>query len=193
MTPKTGNGKRETESRKQKAENRKRKCQLVTPSRKACFTVFLAGVSLWHLTGCDVINTGPRMANEIGKTTAEGVKVLISQMKPETMRAGMDGKINDPRYRVRAFVGAGTLIDIEVSLTGAELGFDVGAEGVGGDMDRETFNTLIGLHNSELPSEARQRLMAEVIADWVRKQGPQLGTQTPNNPANPGAKAAGEP
>lgn len=165
----------------------------VALAKQACFVAFASCVVLWHSTGCDVLNTGPRMANQIGNSTAEGVKVLLSRMEPEAMRAGMDGRISDPRYRVRAFVGAGTLIDIEVSLTGADLGFDIGAEGVGGAMDRQTFDTLIGLHNAELPGEQRQRLMAEVIAEWVRKQPTPPATKTLDTPAKTGSQPPGGP
>ena len=127
-------------------------------------------LSLLFVSGCSVINTGPQMAEQIGGIAAGAAKSLMTAYQPDQMSVDVDGKISDPRYNVKMFFGAGTYVDMVVSLIGADLGFGIDSAGHGIDVPLETKERLLEIiKDPNLDEEARRNAITEAILEWLKQ------------------------
>lgn len=137
-------------------------------------------------SGCSVIDTGPRMAKEIGGTARTLATAIVAQYKPETVTAGVDGKINDPRYRCKMFYGAGTYVDITLTLEGADLGFDIKSAGSGIDIPSETRVEIARiLQLQDISEDERKKMIAEAVIKLAEKAGDKLMEDEETTPITP--------
>lgn len=132
------------------------------------------------LAGCSVINTGPDMARQTGAIAQGGAKALLAAYQPQQTQMAIDGAVNDPCYRVRVFVGAGTVVDMELSLAGAELAFGVNSSGKGividDDLKRECLD-IIG--RADLSELQREEALTNAFIRWVDRWTSPAGESAP--------------
>jgi hypothetical protein len=131
------------------------------------------------VAGCSVIDTGPKTAQIAVEGAAATAKVLLAQYKPETMTAGAKANINDPRYRVRVFVGAGTLCDMFISLEGADAGFNIQGAGGASEISAELkaeLSDIIG--NQAMSTEERWNAVLDALTKHFIASPPDAGSGT---------------
>ncbi len=129
----------------------------------------IVGLAITWLPGCSVYSTGPKVAETIGEGSMGLAKALVTQYQPEQMNAGVDGKINDPRYRCKTFVGTGVYVDIILSLEGADLGFDVKSWGKGVEVPTEVRERAVAIMgDAALSEQQRTDVVGELVIGWLQ-------------------------
>ena len=130
--------------------------------------LFVAFVALFGLAGCSIIDTGPSVARAAVEGATGTAKTLIAQYQPDSLMADAQASVNDPRYRVQMFVGAGTYVDTIISLEGADVSFDVQSAGHGVEIPAEMKAELASiLGNHMLSEEERQSAIVDAVLRWA--------------------------
>lgn len=120
------------------------------------------------VAGCAAFDTGPKLAETTIVETAGVTKVLLAQYQPDTLTAGAEAHVNDPRYNVKTFAGTGVYVDFTMSLTGADIGFDIASAGKGVPIDQAVRDKLAAVYaDKALSEEARKDAIVKVITEWL--------------------------
>ena len=121
--------------------------------------------------GCSIIDTGPQMTATVSEAASGAVKMLLQSYAPETMHVNVDGKVSDPRYTATVFVGAGTLVKIDLGIQGADLGFGITSAGGSVPVDaatRERLTAIVG--NASLSEQERKDAIAAAVVEWLKSK-----------------------
>ena len=120
------------------------------------------------LGGCSVMSAGPGMMKEIAGGARVIGQTLAAKFDPQEMSAGADGKVSDPRFQMRMTISSGVIVDIEMALVGADLGFDIDAAGTGMASDPELLKTLNEIWSTPGASEeVRKMMVTQAVLDWL--------------------------
>lgn len=142
--------------------------------------------------GCSVIDTGPKMTATVSEAASGAVRLLLQSYAPDTMHVGVNGKVNDPRYTATVFVGAGTLVKIDLGIQGADLGFDITSAGGAIPVDaatRERLTAIVG--NSALSEQQRKDAIAAAVIEWLARSTAAPTVPAPPDPELPPVAAEG--
>ena len=133
------------------------------------FAVFFSWLaSLFVLGGCSVVDTGPIVTKAITENVTGAMKQLLAQYQPENMSVDVDGKINDPVYRGRIFVGTGVLVDIVLGVQGVDASLEFNTDGRGVEVPPEVAAEARSIMGNALLSETeKQRLLASLFEKWL--------------------------
>ena len=111
------------------------------------------------------------MITTIAEGTIAAGTVILSKYDPETITAGVEGKVSDPRFRMHVFVGHGVVVDTTISLEGADLGFDIDSAGKGrADVDEKALAAIQQIWGmSNINEEQRKTMISEFITGWIKE------------------------
>lgn len=152
------------------------------------FSALIAALlMLFFGAGCathDVLRTGPKGADNVTdlvKTVAMGA---LENLQGESGLASASGSLNDPRYRAKMFFGAGTYVDVLISLEGLDLGGKLNANmKQRTESDPELRAALIGiLTNTQLSERQKSERVFELLGELLNRAGP---TDPPDNVGDP--------
>ena len=133
------------------------------------------------ITGCEAFQTGPEMAKSVMKDVELIVGSTLSQVDWGNVLANASGQVVNPEYITEGVAGTGIYWKAKIQMVGGDLKVGLQAAGEGGQFDRELFDKITDIQNSErLSVQARKDLILQTIAEWVRsKAGPTPEPATP--------------
>jgi len=129
----------------------------------------LAMAGLLALPGCSMWDTGPATVAKVTEGVSAVGITLASKMNPSEMTAGADGRVSNPEFAVRGFVGTGYYYDLNLRLIGADLGFDIDAAGTGRpELDSDLFEALQEIWTrTDITLAEKQRLILALVRTWA--------------------------
>jgi hypothetical protein len=150
---------------------------------KSAVCLLIAILAIPFVTGCGIINTGPKMVETTLEQSAGVTKALMQAYQPDETTVALYASVNDPTYETDVFVGAGTLVHIVATLKGADVSARLDSSGHGIETDpqlRKEVLTIIG--NGLLSEQERLDALTEAILDWLART--ETTTPATNEPAS---------
>jgi hypothetical protein len=128
-------------------------------------------IAVLVIPGCSLFNTGPKVADRVAEIAQGAAQTLLTTYKPSSTSMALNGSVNDPRYRVQTFVGAGTYVDILMSLEGADVGWNMNSSGTGVETDKEFRDAAVAIiGRGDLSEQERKDAMTAAVSAWLARQ-----------------------
>lgn len=116
------------------------------------------------LTGCALLDTGPKVAALSVDAAKAGVVTLLSSFDAEEQTVGIEADVKNPEYQATVFVGAGTLVQLNLRAIGMDAEFELDATGTGKSVDPELRATLVAiLERRDITEAEKTRMIFEIL------------------------------
>jgi hypothetical protein len=151
--------------------------QAAAKARRRGGKAMLKGIPGWLLlavaggclSGCSVMNSGPKMMETVAGGAVTVGTTMIERLDPKEMTANASGSITNPQFVSDGWVGTGVGWHATLQLVGADLRFGVAAAGQGSQtMDPATVRTLADIWMDPAHNEQeRQALIEQTVMQWL--------------------------